>query len=152
SGNTPRLEAKDGTLTVRGADWIARRLEGRDRFEVAFELPADSAQDLSLWLVPLTALQRWLHALSQVDSPRMPGTVQIQLAKKSLVCRIGPNPQDSLRLPLPVDAQAEAAPAAYRLLYDGRGRHILVLRNGSQIADLPIPGQPDRRSAWAELP
>jgi len=138
SGGTPRVESKDGTLTVHDTQWIGRSLDTPARFEVAFEVPAESEEGLRLWLQPF----------NPQPNSYSTGTVQLTLGRKALKWLVFQDSTQANNLELPAEAQAETGPVRYRLLYDGPGQRVVLLRNGRQLGDWslkPKVEQPGRQ-------
>jgi hypothetical protein len=125
SGGTPRVESKDGVLTVHDTQWIGRALDSPARFEIAFEVPAESEDGLRLWLQPFNP---------QPNSYSF-GTVQLTLGRKALKWLVYQDSTQANSMELPAEAQAETGPVKYRMLYDGPGQRVVLLRNGRQLGD-----------------
>ncbi len=145
TGGTPRVESKDGTLTVNDAQWIGRNLATPSRFEVAFEVPAESEDGLRLWLQPF----------NPQPNSYSTGTVQFRFGRKELKWLVFQDSTEGAILPLPAAAQAEAGPIRYRVLYDGPGQRVVLLRNGRQLGDWslkPKVAQPGNQQGQERLP
>jgi hypothetical protein len=125
SAGTPRVESKDGTLTVHDAQWIGRALATPARFEISFEVPAESEEGLRVWIQPF----------NPQPNSYSTGTVQLTLGRKALKWLVFQDSTQWNNLPLPAEAQAETGPVRYRVLYDGTGQRVVLLRNGRQLGD-----------------
>jgi hypothetical protein len=125
AGGTPRVESKDGTLTVHDAQWVGRALATPARFEVAFEVPEASEEGLRLWLQPF----------NPQPNSYSTGTVQLTFGRKELRWLVFQDTTQPNTLKLPAEAQAETGPVRYRIFYDGPGQRVLLLRNGRQLGD-----------------
>ncbi len=128
AGGTPRIESKDGTLTVHDTRWIGRTLATPARFEVAFEVPESSEEGLRLWLQPFNPQPNSYGS----------GTVQFRFGRKQLGWLVYHGDMQSKNVDLPAAAQAEKGPARYRVLYDGPKQQVILLRNGRQIGDFSL--------------
>lgn len=138
-GKIPRVEAGDGILSVQGAEWIGHNLPWRERFEVAFEVPVEAEEGLRISLLPSEGFQTLLQSNFADGPPLLPGTVAFKFGKAALQWLVGGAPSEFSILPLPSGAGAEAGPVSYRVFYDGIGRHVILLRNGRQLGDWPLP-------------
>ena len=118
-----RAEVAGGTLTLHDGWVLGRALTPPKRFEVAFEVPDDAEEGLRLWIQPFGPQPNCYGR----------GTVELQFGKKEISHCIYVNKFDHKKSPLPKDAAAAKGPVRYRVLYDGLGRHLAVLRNGAQI-------------------
>jgi hypothetical protein len=143
AGGTPRVETKDGTMTIQDAQWIGRSLSTPSRFEVAFEVPADGEEGLRLWLQPF----------NPQPNSYSTGTVQFRFGRKSLKWLVFQDTVEPKDLPLTAEAKAESGNVRYRVLYDGPGQRVVLLRNGRQLGDWslkPKVEQPGNGNAGQE--
>ncbi len=120
-----RMEVAGGTLTLRDGWLLGRALTPPKRFEVAFEVPEDSEAGLRLWIQPF----------GPQPNSYGTGTVELVFGKKEIshciyICKF-----ERKKTPLPKEAAGQKGPAGYRVLYDGIGRHLAVLRNGALLGD-----------------
>jgi hypothetical protein len=125
SGGTPKVETKDGTMIIRDAQWIGRNLATPSRFEIAFEVPADGEEGLQLWIQPFNP---------QPNSYSY-GTVLFRFGKKAFHWVVYHDSTQTKEEKLPAEAQAEAGPASYRVLYDSPGQRVVMLRNGRKLGE-----------------
>lgn len=131
------MTTEAGALTVRGASWIGRAISPPERFEVAFEIPADCEESLRLWLQPFGP---------QVNCYGT-GTVEIRFGKKQISRLLYIEKFERKSDPLPAEAQAEQGPVSYRVFYDGVGQQVSVWRNGRQIGDWSFTKKEDAKAA-----
>lgn len=120
-----RMEVEAGTLTVRDGWLLGRAITPPKRFEIAFELPEDSEDGLRLWIQPFGP---------QPNSYGM-GTVELGFGKKEISRCIYVRKFDRKKTALPQEAAEQKGPVGYRVLYDGIGRRLVVVRNGVQLGD-----------------
>ena len=120
-----RMEVADGTLTLRGGWLLGRALTPPKRFEVAFEVPEDSEEGLRLWIQPF----------GPQPNSYGTGTVQLVFGKMEISHCIYIRKFEHKKTPLPKEAVGAKGPAGYRVLYDGIGKHLAVLRNGALLGD-----------------
>ena len=120
-----RMEVADGTLTLRGGWLLGRALTPPKRFEVAFEVPEESEAGLRLWIQPF----------GPQPNSYGTGTVELVFGKKEISHCIYIRKFERKKTPLPKEAAGAKGPAGYRVLYDGIGKHLAVLRNGALLGD-----------------
>jgi hypothetical protein len=140
TGGTPKVESKDGTLTIKDAQWIGRGLATPARFEVAFEVPADSEEGLRLWLQPF----------GPQPNSYSSGTVQVRFGRETLKWLVFHNNIQPTDLPLPAEAKAERGPVRYRVFYDNPGQHVVLWRNGRQLGDWSLKPKEERAGMDAQ--
>lgn len=128
-----QMEVKGGTLTVRDAAWIGRTVSPPRRFEIAFEVPEDGEEGLRLWIQPFGPQPNCYGT----------GTVELRFGRKELSRLIFFQKFDRQNTPLSKESVAEKGPVRYRVLYDGVGRRVVILRNGRQVGDWPFVTQKD---------
>ena len=120
-----RMEVAGGTLTLRDGWLLGRALTPPKRFEVAFEVPEDSEEGLRLWIQPFGPQPNSFGT----------GTVELVFGKKEISHCIYVRKFERKKTPLPKEAAGAKGPAGYRVLYDGIGKHLAVLRNGALLGD-----------------
>ncbi len=120
-----RMEIAGGTLTLRDGGLLGRTLSPPKRFEVAFEVPEDSEDGLRLWIQPIGPQTNCYTT----------GTIQLLFGKKELSSCIYIQKFEHKKSPVPKESAEQKGPVNYRVLYDGAGRHLAVLRNGVQLGD-----------------
>lgn len=120
-----RMEVAGSTLTLRDGWLLGRTLSPPKRFEVAFEISEDSEDGLQLWIQPIGPQTNCYTT----------GTVQLVFGKKELSRCIYIRKFDHKKSPVPKESAEQKGPVSYRVLYDGGGRHLAVLRNGVQLGD-----------------
>ena len=120
-----RMEVAGGTLTLRDGWLLGRALTPPKRFEVAFEVPEDSEEGLRLWIQPFGPQPNSFGT----------GTVELVFGKKEISHCIYIRKFERKKTPLPKEAAGRKGPAGYRVLYDGIGKHLAVLRNGALLGD-----------------
>ncbi len=129
-----RAEVAGGTLTLHDGWVLGRAVTPPKRFEVAFEVPDDAEEGLRLWIQPFGPQPNCYGR----------GTVELQFGKKETSHCIYVNKFDHKKSPLPKEAAEAKGPARYRVLYDGTGRRLVVLRNGAQIGDWKFSEDADK--------
>ena len=129
-----RAEVAGGTLMLHDGWVLGRALTPPKRFEVAFEVPEDSEEGLRLWIQPFGPQPNCYGR----------GTVELQFGKKEISHCIYVNKFDHKKSPLPKEAAEAKGPVRYRVLYDGTGRRLTVLRNGTQIGDWKFSEDADK--------
>ncbi len=120
-----RMEVEGGTLTLRDGWMLGRALTPPKRFEIAFELPGVSEDGLRLWIQPFGP---------QPNSYGL-GTIELAFGKKEISRCIYVRKFDRKKTALPQEAAEQKGPVGYRVLYDGIGRRLVVVRNGVQLGD-----------------
>ncbi len=136
------MEVADGTLTSRVAPWIGRSLSPTPRFEVAFEIPAESDDGLRLWLQPF----------GPQPNSYGTGTVELKFGRKEFTRLIYIDKFEHLSTPLPKEAQAEKRPVSYRVLFDGVGQRLVVVRNGRPLGDWKLRAEKDNAAGNRAAP
>lgn len=119
------MTTEGGVLKVESAPWIGRSISPPERFEVAFEVPAESEETLRLWLQPFGP---------QVNCYGT-GTVELRFGRKELSRLIYFDKFERKSTPLSAESQAEQGPVSYRILYDGIDQRLIVMRNGREIGN-----------------
>ncbi len=137
TGGTPRIESKDGTLTLHGALWIGRALAAPQRFEVAFEVPAEGEDDLRLWLQPFTPRPNSYGT----------GTIQFVFGRQKLKWLVYHDSTKPTEVALPAETQAETGPVRYRVLYDGPEQRVILLRNGRELGKFSLKPKLEKAGA-----
>lgn len=133
-GSTTQLDVKNGTLTVRGSDWIGRPVAALRRFELSFELPEDGEENTHVWLQPFGP---------EVNSYTT-GTVRLMLGRAQFRHCIFANQMQNVNTPLPKEAAEAKGPVRYRVLYDGPGQRLIVSRNGQQLGEWKFLDEKDQ--------
>ncbi len=120
-----RADVVGGTLTLRDGWVLGRALTPPKRFEVAFEIPEESEEGLRLWIQPFGPQPNCYGT----------GTVELVFGKKEISHCIYIRKFDHKKTALPKEAAGGKGPVGYRVLYDGLGKHLAVLRNGMLLGD-----------------
>ena len=120
-----QMEVAGGTLTLRDGWMLGRALTPPKRFEVAFEVPEESEAGLRLWIQPF----------GPQPNSYGTGTVALVFGKKEISHCIYIRKFEHKKTALPKEAAGVKGPVDYRVLYDGVGRHLAVLRNGVLLGD-----------------
>jgi hypothetical protein len=97
------------------------------------EVPEDTNRGLRLWLQPFGP---------QINSYTM-GTVMFRFSKQELERCIYTRKFERPTMPMPAAAAAQKGPVTYRVLYDGVGKHVVVLRNGVRLGDWKLNEESD---------
>ncbi len=120
-----RAEVAGGTLTLHDGWVLGRDLAMPKRFEVAFEVPDDAEDGLRLWLQPY----------GPQPGSYSRGTVELMFGKREIARCIYLRKFERKKSPVPPAAAAAPRPVRYRVLYDGIGKRVAVLRNGAPLGD-----------------
>ena len=131
-----RMEVADGTLTLRDGWMLGRQIAPQKRFEVAFEVPAESEEGLRLWIQPF----------GPQPNSYGTGTVELAFGKKEITRNIYIRKFNRKATPLPKEAADVKGPVSYRVLYDATGRHLVVIRNGVQLGDWKFDDDEDKKA------
>lgn len=134
-----RPEVAGGMLTLHDGWVLGRELTMPKRFEVAFEVPDEAEEGLRLWLQPY----------GPQPGSYSRGTVELVFGKKEIARCIYLRKFERKKSPVPPDAAAARGPVRYRVLYDGIGRRVTVLRNGAALGDWKFSEDADQA---AKLP
>jgi len=121
-------EVRGGILRVTGVHELGHEFAMPKRFEVAFELPAESEEGAWLWL--------------QSDEPGtnfFTGSLEVRVSQGRILCQIDDVGPTFEIPPLPPGTIAGQGPVGYRVFYDGIERRIHVWRSGREIADWKLP-------------
>ena len=121
-----RMDWKDGTLTIRGAEWISWMAVASMCLEVAFEIPAESEPGLRMWFAPFgVGRAAGADALG-------PGVLRCDFGSENFSWFQGEQkgPRAEVAIPAPED---RAAPVHYRVFLDYHGRRLAVVRNGRKL-------------------
>jgi len=119
------MELANGTLTVKGSNWISRTMAPLKRFEMLLELPENGEDGTRLWLQPTMPLLHYYDT----------GTLQIGFGKREISHVFYTGEMKSESMPLAPEAFGEKGPVTYRIFYDDSGKRLHVFRNGRQVAD-----------------
>jgi len=120
-----RMEVAAGMVTLRDGWLLGRQIAPVKRLEVAFEVPGESEEGLRLWIQPF----------GPQPNSYGTGTVELTFGKKEISRCLYIRKMDRKKTPLPGEAAGEKGPVKYRVLYDGTGRNVVVIRNGLQLGN-----------------
>jgi hypothetical protein len=123
AGAAARVEATGTTMTVRDASWFGRSAELPARFEVSFEIPAESEDGTRLWLQPY----------GQQPNSYTLGTINLRLGPAQMTRQIFLN--GFVQKAVKILQKAPNTPPSYRVLYDAEEARLVVLRNGERLGD-----------------
>lgn len=118
-------ELTDSVLTIKGTPWIGRPIAQPERFELSFDLPADTEEGTRLWLQPFGPQP---NCYGQ-------GTTEIRFGRKEVSHLLFIDKFERIKSPLPKESLEDKGPGKYRLFYSEAERRVIVMRNGVQIGD-----------------
>ncbi len=130
---TATTELVDSTLAIKGTPWIGRGITQPDRFELSFDLPADTEEGTRLWLQPFGPQP---NCYGQ-------GTTEIRFGRKEISHLLFIDKFERIKSPLPKEDLEDKGPGKYRVFYSDAEKRVIVMRNGHQIGDWKYTSEKD---------
>jgi hypothetical protein len=127
------VELVDSALTVKGTPWLGRAITQPDRFEISFDLPADTEEGTRLWLQPFGPQP---NCYGQ-------GTTEIRFGRKEISRLLFIDKFERTKTPLPKEDLDDKGPGKYRVFFSEAEKRVIVLRNGHQIGDWKYSSEKD---------
>ena len=141
SGDTTALEGwigagaemKDGWLTLPGSGYLGRNIAAPERFEIAFEMPVSSKS---------SPTRLWLQPFGPEPNCYTTGTIELSFsaAEMERCIFIREFKRETTKF------EGGGDRAKLRVLYDGPGKRLVVLRNGKPVGDWKLSGDKEEEA------